>query len=146
MCVNTAALLFAGRFGLAPTVNKNYGGSGASQPTQRANDASRDQRSSSSRLGGGRGGARRAVPTPPPFRFTRRVPPLLLGSTPRLTPLRPSPLPSGADSYTMTEAERPRVMSRDPSGFTIVDVAAWGSLAHIISAGEILGQKAAGFF
>jgi hypothetical protein len=23
---------------------------------------------------------------------------------------------------------------------------AWGSLAHIISAGEILGQKAAGFF
>jgi len=28
VCVNTAALLFAGRFGLAPTVNKNYGGSG----------------------------------------------------------------------------------------------------------------------
>ncbi len=77
MCVNTAACLFAGRFGLAPTVNKNYGGS---------------------------------------------------------------------DSYKMTEAERPRVQSRDPAGFTIVDVAAWGSLAHIISAGEILGQKAAGFF
>ena len=77
VCVNTAACLFAGRFGLAPTVNKNYGGS---------------------------------------------------------------------DSYKMTEAERPRVQSRDPAGFTIVDVAAWGSLAHIISAGEILGQKAAGFF
>ena len=46
----------------------------------------------------------------------------------------------------MTEAERPVVGSRDPAGFTIVDVAAWGSLAHIISAGEILGQKAAGFF
>ena len=29
------------------------------------------------------------------------------------------------DSYKMTEAERPRVMSRDPAGFTIVDVAAW---------------------
>ena len=70
MCVNTAACLFAGRFGLAPTVNKNYG---------------------------------------------------------------------GADSYgKMVEAERPRVQSRDPAGFTIVDVAAWGSLAHIISAGEIL--------
>jgi photosystem I subunit 10 len=78
VCVNTAACLFAGRFGLAPTVNKNYG---------------------------------------------------------------------GADSYgKMVEAERPRVQSRDPAGFTIVDVAAWGSLAHIISAGEILGQKAAGFF
>jgi len=78
VCVNTAACLFAGRFGLAPTVNKNYG---------------------------------------------------------------------GAESYgKMVEAERPRVQSRDPAGFTIVDVAAWGSLAHIISAGEILGQKAAGFF
>ena len=77
MCINTAACLFAGRFGLAPTVNKNYG---------------------------------------------------------------------GADSYTMVEAERPRVQSRDPAGFTIVDVAAWGSLAHIISAGEILGQQAKGFF
>lgn len=78
VCINTAACLFAGRFGLAPTVNKNYG---------------------------------------------------------------------GADSYgKMVEAERPRVQSRDPAGFTIVDVAAWGSLAHIISAGEILGQKAAGFF
>merc|ERR1711966_313713 len=59
VCVNTAACLFAGRFGLAPTVNKNY---------------------------------------------------------------------SGSDS------------------FTIVDVAAWGSLAHMISAGEILGQHAKGFF
>merc|ERR1712216_871706 len=78
VCVNTAACLFAGRFGLAPTLNKNYG---------------------------------------------------------------------GADSYgKMVEAERPRVQSRDPAGFTIVDVAAWGSLAHIISAGEILGQEAAGFF
>ncbi|EEH51590.1 photosystem I subunit X, chloroplast precursor [Micromonas pusilla CCMP1545] len=77
VCINTAACLFAGRFGLAPTVNKNYG---------------------------------------------------------------------GADSYTMVEAERPRVQSRDPAGFTIVDVAAWGSLAHIISAGEILGQQAKGFF
>mmetsp|Transcript_6990 Transcript_6990/g.10941 ORF Transcript_6990/g.10941 Transcript_6990/m.10941 type:complete len:128 (+) Transcript_6990:158-541(+) len=77
VCVNTAALLFAGRFGLAPTVNKNYGGS---------------------------------------------------------------------DSYTMTEAERPRVQSRDPSGFTIVDVAAWGSLAHIVAAGEILGGHAFGAF
>jgi photosystem I subunit 10 len=28
VCVNTAACLFAGRFGLAPTVNKNYSGSG----------------------------------------------------------------------------------------------------------------------
>ena len=26
VCINTAACLFAGRFGLAPTVNKNYGG------------------------------------------------------------------------------------------------------------------------
>lgn len=77
VCVNTAACLFAGRFGLAPTVNKNY---------------------------------------------------------------------SGSDSYTMTEAERPVVGSRDPAGFTIVDVAAWGSLAHMISAGEILGQHAKGFF
>ena len=51
-----------------------------------------------------------------------------------------------ADSYTMTEAERPVVGSRDPAGFTIVDVAAWGSLAHMISAGEILGQHAKGFF
>ena len=75
-----------------------------------------------------------------------RAPPSPADRTPRLTPPRPSPLVSGADSYTMTEAERPRVMSRDPAGFTIVDVAAWGSLAHIISAGEILGQKAAGFF
>ena len=50
------------------------------------------------------------------------------------------------DSYTMTEAERPVVGSRDPAGFTIVDVAAWGSLAHMISAGEILGQHAKGFF
>ena len=56
MCINTAACLFAGRFGLAPTVNKNYG---------------------------------------------------------------------GADSYgKMVEAERPRVQSRDPAGFTIVDVSA----------------------
>jgi hypothetical protein len=31
VCVDTAALLFAGRFGLAPTVNKNYGGSGGVQ-------------------------------------------------------------------------------------------------------------------
>merc|ERR1712216_306727 len=71
VCVNTAACLFAGRFGLAPTVNKNY---------------------------------------------------------------------TGSDSYTMTEAERPVVRSRDPAGFTIVDVAAWGSLAHMISAGEILAS------
>mmetsp|Transcript_5354 Transcript_5354/g.13660 ORF Transcript_5354/g.13660 Transcript_5354/m.13660 type:complete len:124 (+) Transcript_5354:81-452(+) len=69
VCANTAACLFAGRFGLAPTVNKNYGGS---------------------------------------------------------------------DSYKMTEAARPRVMSRDPSGFTIVDVAAWGSVAHIVAGFEIL--------
>ena len=46
----------------------------------------------------------------------------------------------------MTEAERTVVGSRDPAGFTIVDVAAWGSLAHMISAGEILGQHAKGFF
>lgn len=57
-----------------------------------------------------------------------------------------SPLSTNADSYTMTEAERPVVGSRDPAGFTIVDVAAWGSLAHMISAGEILGQHAKGFF
>lgn len=56
------------------------------------------------------------------------------------------PLSTNADSYTMTEAERPVVGSRDPAGFTIVDVAAWGSLAHMISAGEILGQHAKGFF
>ena len=78
VCVNTAACLFAGRFGLAPTANKNYG---------------------------------------------------------------------GADSYgKMVEAERPPVQSRDPAGFTIVDVAARGSPAHILSAGEILAQKAAGSF
>ena len=97
---------------------------------------------------GGEWDATRAVPTPPPPRSTQRAPPPLpLGSNPATdSPPGSSPLLSGADSYTMTEAERPRVMSRDPAGFTIVDVAAWGSLAHIISAGEILGQKAAGFF
>ena len=68
VCVNTAACLFAGRFGLAPTVNKNYG---------------------------------------------------------------------GADSYgKMVEAERPRVQSRDPAGFTIVDVAAWGPRAHHLRGGD----------
>ena len=89
--------------------------------------------------------ASRSHPAPAPI-HPARAPPSPSDRTPRLTPPRPSPLVSGADSYTMTEAERPRVMSRDPAGFTIVDVAAWGSLAHIISAGEILGQKAAGFF
>ena len=88
--------------------------------------------------------ASRSPPAPAPIHPARPLP-SPSDRTPRLTP-RPSPLLSGADSYTMTEAERPRVMSRDPAGFTIVDVAAWGSLAHIISAGEILGQKAAGFF
>lgn len=68
---NTAALLFAGRFGFAPTVKKNYGGS---------------------------------------------------------------------TSYAMTEAAKPAVGSRDPAGFTAVDVLAFGSLAHIISAGEIFGM------
>jgi hypothetical protein len=88
----------------------------------------------------------RSPPAPAPI-HPARPPPLPLGSNPATdSPPGPSPLLSGADSYTMTEAERPRVMSRDPAGFTIVDVAAWGSLAHIISAGEILGQKAAGFF
>merc|ERR1712137_335936 len=77
VCANTAALLFAGRFGLAPTVNKNY---------------------------------------------------------------------TAADSYTMVEAERPPVMSRDPAGFTAVDVLAFGSLAHMVAAGEILGLHAIGKF
>ena len=64
VCVNTAACLFAGRFGLAPTVNKNYG---------------------------------------------------------------------GAESYgKMVEAERPRVQSRDPAGFTIVDLLMWGSIGHAV--------------
>merc|ERR1712072_44461 len=67
---NTVALLFAGRFGFAPTVKKNY---------------------------------------------------------------------SGANSYTMTEDAKPAVGTRDPAGFTAVDVLAFGSLAHIVSAGEIFG-------
>jgi photosystem I subunit 10 len=70
VCFNTVALLFAGRFGFAPTVKKNY---------------------------------------------------------------------SGADSYTMTEDAKPAVGTRDPAGFTAVDVLAFGSLAHIVSAGEIFG-------
>ena len=70
VCFNTAALLFAGRFGFAPTVKKNY---------------------------------------------------------------------SGANSYTMTEDAKPAVGTRDPAGFTAVDVLAFGSLAHMISAGEIFG-------
>ena len=70
VCFNTVALLFAGRFGFAPTVKKNY---------------------------------------------------------------------SGADSYTMTEDAKPAVGTRDPAGFTAVDVLAFGSLAHMISAGEIFG-------
>jgi len=77
VCVNTAALLFAGRFGLAPSVKKNY---------------------------------------------------------------------SGSDSYAMTEDERPAVFSRDPAGFTAVDVLAFGSLAHMVAAGEILGLHAIGKF
>ena len=68
---NTAAILFAGRFGLAPTVKKNY---------------------------------------------------------------------NGAKSFKeMNEAAKPAVGTRDPAGFTAVDVLALGSLAHIVSAGEIFG-------
>jgi photosystem I subunit 10 len=116
VCVNTAACLFAGRFGLAPTVNKNYTGSGASRPYARK------------------------LSTHP--RRSVSLSPILVGNVrPALTHTR-----RNADSYTMTEAERPVVGSRDPAGFTIVDVAAWGSLAHMISAGEILGQHAKGFF
>ena len=88
--------------------------------------------------------ASRSHPAPAPIHPARA--PLPLGSNPATDSPPPLSPPLRADSYTMTEAERPRVMSRDPAGFTIVDVAAWGSLAHIISAGEILGQKAAGFF
>ena len=73
--------------------------------------------------------------------------PILVGNVrPALTHPAPPHTRRNADSYTMTEAERPVVGSRDPAGFTIVDVAAWGSLAHMISAGEILGQHAKGFF
>ncbi|CEG00525.1 Photosystem I PsaG/PsaK protein [Ostreococcus tauri] len=50
---------------------------------------------------------------------------------------------NGASSHTamVEQANAKTIGSRDPSGFTAVDVLAGGSLATIISAGEILAGQ-----
>jgi photosystem I subunit X len=49
---------------------------------------------------------------------------------------------NGASSYGMVEqASTKNIGSRDPAGFTAVDVLAAGSFATIISAGEILAGQ-----
>ena len=50
---------------------------------------------------------------------------------------------NGASSHTamVEQANAKTVCSRDPSGFTAVDVLSGGSLATIISAGEILAGQ-----
>ena len=49
---------------------------------------------------------------------------------------------NGASSYGMVDqASTKNIGSRDPAGFTAVDVLAAGSFATIISAGEILANQ-----